>query len=183
MTSDCSFLYPGHVSFVLMCFAGEQHHALLWSMKYKEKGQASSLCLSVLAVSHSGVCVTRLVLLGAFWEVFSSLGYVSERLWPHLALQLLHFLSCQGLETLALPHAPHMMHHHARGPKQYDCWFLTWTSRTMNYMNLFTLFMAFDIWVEWCKASSPLLRKLLRSERNRWTLLSSLGMTIKNSEY
>lgn len=108
MTSDCSFLYTEHLAFVIYVLC-KQHHALLWSMKYKEKGQKLSLCLSVLAVSHNGVCVTRLVLLGAFWEVFSSLGYVSERLWPHLALQLLCFLSCQGLEKLALPHAPHML--------------------------------------------------------------------------
>lgn len=65
MTSDCSFLYPGHLAFVLYVLC-KQHHALLWSIKYKEKGQELSLCLSVLAVSHNGVCVTRLVLLGAF---------------------------------------------------------------------------------------------------------------------
>lgn len=130
VTAVFSILGTEHLYF--MCFAGEQHHALLWSMTYKEKGQVLSLHLSVLAVFHNGVCVTGLVLLGAFWEVFSSLGYISESLCPHLSLQLLRFLSCQGLEKLALPHAPHMMYHNARGPKQYGCWFLTWTSRAMN---------------------------------------------------
>lgn len=84
VTAVFSILGTEHLYF--MCFAGEQHHALLWSMTYKEKGQVLSLHLSVLAVFHNGVCVTGLVLLGTFWEVFSSLGYISESLWPHLSL-------------------------------------------------------------------------------------------------
>ena len=76
--------------FYFMCFASGQYHDLLWSMTYKEKGQVLS-CLttiSAMLLSPSSVLQwrivlqahTHLVLRGASWEVFGSLGYASERL-------------------------------------------------------------------------------------------------------